>query len=219
LRRGTTLVPLCAAALVVLFVMSTHASAHKVNLFAYVEGDRVVVEGYFSGKARAQDCSVEVFDERGKKIHEGKTDTKGVYSFKLADLPAFSGSLKIILQAGMGHKSEYTLSAADIPGSEKKAPRPNEAPRENKSELAPSAPSVGGSAELVDQVALQAALETILDKKLEPIVRMLGKQERLILEERFGGPKMTDIIGGIGWIMGLAGLAAFCWGRDRSAKK
>jgi len=59
----------------------------------------------------------------------------------------------------------------------------------------------------------------VLDKKLEPIVKMLGKQEKLLLEEKYGGPRMSDIIGGIGWIMGLAGLAAFFLSRNRSAKK
>jgi len=55
----------------------------------------------------------------------------------------------------------------------------------------------------------------VLDKKLEPIVKMLGKQERLLLEAKHGGPKVSDIVGGLGWIVGLVGLAAFFWGRNR----
>jgi nickel transport protein len=224
-QRATKMCMVCMAATLGMLLMTMPALAHKVNVFAYVEGDRVVVEGYFGGNVKAQDCPVEVYDQGGKKIHEGKTDKKGIYSFALADLPAFSGGLRIVLGAGMGHRAEYVLSAADIPGSDSKKARPEEQPRESTSEQAPAADPtvatlpVAGSTQVMDQAALTAALESALDKKLAPIVRMLGKQEKMMLEEKYGGPKMTDIIGGIGWILGLAGIASFCWGRTRSAKK
>ncbi len=193
------------------------AQAHKVNVFAYVEGDTIIVEGYFSGSAKAQDSKVEVFDADGKKIHEGTTDKKGIYSFKLSDLPPFRGGLKIVLEAGMGHMAEYVLSASDLPATVTKESPPAEKPREDKSEdSATGAPvASSGAGAVVDQAALTAALEKVLDQKLGPLVKMLGRQERLLLEERHGGPRLTEIIGGIGWIMGLVGLAAFFWGRKR----
>jgi nickel transport protein len=221
-NRTSRMLGLCVT-MIAFCLASIQAQAHKVNVFAYVEGDRVVVEGYFSASVKAQDCPVEVFDQGGKKIVEGKTDKKGLYSFKLADLPPFSGGLRIVLDVGEGHKAEYTLSASDIPASNKKdvpanEPPPKNEPPKNQSLNAP-APPVTGSTQVVDQAALAATLGTVLDKKLEPIVKMLGKQEKLLLEEKYGGPRMSDIIGGIGWIMGLAGLAAFFLSRNRSAKK
>jgi nickel transport protein len=212
------------------------ARAHKVNLFAYVEGDQVVVEGYFSKDARAQDCLVQVFDQQGKKLLEGKTDKKGMYYFKLADLPSLSGGLKIVLEAGMGHRADYTLSDDDLPKSVKKQAEP-EKPAQPEEQVqsqeqekpsreatpqdsSSSAPAMQGAEKpVVDQAALTAALEAALDKKLAPITRMMAKQEQLLLEEKFGGPKMTDIIGGIGWIVGMVGIAGFFWGSKRSARK
>lgn len=221
-NRTSRMLGLCVT-MIAFCLTSIQAQAHKVNVFAYVEGDRVVVEGYFSGNVKAQDCPVEVFDETGKKIHEGKTDKKGVYSFKLANLPAFTGGLRFVLEGGMGHKAEYALSAAEIPGSTKKGVPAKEQPPKNEppknQSLNGTTPPATGSTQVVDQAALTAALDAVLDKKLEPIVRMLGKQEKLLLEEKYGGPRMSDIIGGIGWIMGLVGLTAFFWGRNRSAKK
>ncbi len=218
-QRAMKIVIICMAATVGMILMNRPALAHKVNVFAYVEGDRVVVEGYFGGNVKAQDCPVEVFDQGGQKIHEGKTDKKGIYSFKLADLPAFSGSLKVVLVAGMGHKAEYTLAAADIPGVETKSAQPTEQPAKSESTQAPAATTaVKGSAQVIDQAVLTAALDAALDKKLAPITRMLGKQEKLLLEQKFGGPKMSDIIGGIGWIMGLVGIASLFWARKRSDK-
>jgi nickel transport protein len=225
------------AAAIVVCLVTLPAQAHKVNVFAYVEGDRVIVEGYFSGNAKAQDSLVQIIDETGKKLLEGKTDKKGLYSFKLADLPPFSGSLRMVLDAEMGHKAEYTLSASDIPGAgTKDAPAGGQAPKQDPpkqevpkqevpknqslTEPAPApAPPATASAPVVDQAALTAALGAVLDKKLEPIVRMLGKQEKLLLEEKFGGPKVSDIVGGIGWIIGLVGITAFFLSRNRSATK
>ncbi|AFM23425.1 hypothetical protein [Desulfomonile tiedjei] len=213
----------CIAFVLGIVFMTVPVHAHKVNLFAYVEGDRVVVEGYFSAKSKAQDSVVEVFDETGKKIHEGKTGKDGIYSFKLADLPAFTGGLKFVLEAGMGHKAEYTLSSSDLPSSPKKAkpakevePAQEQAPRD-RSEAVPE-PAKAASVQVLDQAALSAVLESAMDKKLEPLVRMLGRQEKLLLEEKNSGPRINDIVGGIGWIVGIVGIAAFFWGRNRSGK-
>jgi nickel transport protein len=223
------------AVAIVVCLVTLPAQAHKVNVFAYVEGGQVIVEGYFSGNAKAQDTLVHVMDETGKKLLEGKTDKKGLYSFKLADLPPFSGSLRIVLDAEMGHKAEYTLSASDMPGvgtkdasasgqapkqeSPKQEVPQQELPRNQSLKEPASAPSPPATASAVDQAALTEALGAVLDKKLEPIVKMLGKQEKLLLEEKFGGPKVSDIVGGIGWIMGLVGITAFFLSRNRSATK
>jgi len=74
--RVTRVAEVCMAAAIVVCLMTLPAQAHKVNVFAYVEGDRVIVEGYFSGNAKAQDSLVQIIDETGKKLLEGKTDKK-----------------------------------------------------------------------------------------------------------------------------------------------
>ncbi len=225
-----------------------HVEAHKVNVFAYVEGDQVVVEGYFSGSVKAQNCQVEVFDVTGRKLLEGKTDTKGIFSFKLKELPPFKGGLKIVLNAEMGHRGEYTLPESDIPRAPKKesseqpkgeratgvaepasTAQPSEAgarPATAPGAKAVEAPLEAASREtaqvsaspVMDEAALRRSLETVLDQKLAPIVRMLGNHEKIMLEEKMRGPKMTDIIGGIGWIFGIVGVSAFFWSKKRPDK-
>ena len=66
-----------------LLVLAPLASAHKVNVFAWVEGDTVHVEGYFAGKKKAQDSLVEVFDSSGEKLLDGRTNERGEFSFKI----------------------------------------------------------------------------------------------------------------------------------------
>jgi nickel transport protein len=53
-------------------------------------------------------------------------------------------------------------------------------------------------------------------KKIEPVIRMLGQQQKILLEQQDRGPTLSEIVGGIGWILGLVGVTAFFMGRSRS---
>ena len=89
---------------------------HGVNVFAYVDGQKIFVEGYFSGKSKAVDSVVEVFDAQGNKLHEGKTNNNGVYSFKVLDVVPVRGDLRIVLKAGPEHQAEFRLPAVGPTG-------------------------------------------------------------------------------------------------------
>ena len=54
----------------------------------------------------------------------------------------------------------------------------------------------------MNQEAIQAAVEKALDKKMKPILKMLAENQNQ-------GPTLKDIIGGIGYILGLMGIAAY----------
>ena len=49
-------------------VFSAPAWAHKVNLFCYVEGNKLYGESYFSGGRSAQNAKVEVYDDRNDSL-------------------------------------------------------------------------------------------------------------------------------------------------------
>lgn len=84
--------------------------AHKVNVFAYVEGTTVFTESYFpDGKAVASGL-IEVFDKKNTKLLEGKTNDKGLFNFPLLK----KEELSIVIDAGMGHKNSFLLKASDM---------------------------------------------------------------------------------------------------------
>jgi nickel transport protein len=56
--------------------------AHKVNVFAYVEGDKIYSESYFNDGKKCVDSKIEVFDNQENKLLEGITDENGEFSFK-----------------------------------------------------------------------------------------------------------------------------------------
>lgn len=200
-------------AIALLVIVAPESWAHKANVFAYVEGDRIVTEGYFSGKAKAVECAVEILDADGNKIHEGKTDANGVYGVKIADLQRISGDLKIVLRTGDGHKAEYTLKGDDLTGSavgagQSERTQAIDAPKER----------VGAPLQVQDSNQLRKSLDEIIDAKIQPLMKMLAGQQRLLAEQKDRGVRLIDIIGGIGWIFGLVGVWAYFKGRKQTGK-
>ena len=96
------------------------AWGHGVHVFAYVDGQKVFVEGYFTGKSKAVDSVVEVFDAQGNKLTEGRTDNNGVYSFKALDVVPVRGDLRIVLKAGPEHQAEFHIPASELPAYPKR---------------------------------------------------------------------------------------------------
>jgi len=211
---GMKVVGSVMTAITLLLLSSTSGWAHKVNVFAYVEGETVVVEGYFGGKVKAQNSVVEVLDSDGKKILEGKTDEKGMWRFKLADLPPINGDIKIVLEGGMGHKADFTLSQADLLGSAQKTSAPQ--PKNEETKIAgPHLAAAETSVQVQDPALLKKLVEDALDQKIQPLVKMLANQQKMLMEQKDKGPTMTEIIGGVGWILGIVGVAGYFMGRSR----
>jgi hypothetical protein len=89
----------------------------------------------------------------------------------------------------------------------------------DKSEAVSSQKTTVAMTPPLDEKALISGIATLMDDKLAPLYQKQAKLEKLLLEDKFSGPKMTDIIGGIGWILGLGGIAAFFWSFKRKPGK
>ena len=86
--------------------------AHKVTIFAWVEGDTVHTQSKFSGGKRPKNSTVVVYDMDENLLLEGKTDENGEFSFKIPKRTA----LKVALKASMGHLAEWTIPVEEITG-------------------------------------------------------------------------------------------------------
>ncbi len=192
-------------AILLLLLAVLPAAAHKVSVFGYVEDGKVLGEGYFAGGVKAKGCRVELVDSAGKVLAKTSTDQQGRFSLELP--PKAKAPLKLVLTASMGHKGEYLLTAEDLDqagaapagGGEQEAAAPAPAPA-----AAPGPVAAASSKEI------QAAVERALDKKLAPLTAQVAK----LAAER--GVSLPDIIGGIGYILGLLGLAAYLKSRGRA---
>ena len=168
------------------------AFAHKVIIFAWVEGDTVFTESKFSGGKKAINAQVQVFDREDKQLLEGKTNNKGEFSFKIPKLT----DLRIVLTAGTGHKGEWTIPESEI--------QEVAALLEKKKAEEPSQPTAVG----LTKEEIKDLIDDSLDRKLRPIVRMMT-------ESQSKGPSVNEIVGGIGYIVGLMGVALYFKNRGK----
>lgn len=182
----------------IIIMMDVSVFAHKVNIFAYVEGEKIYTESYFNDGKKCIDSKIEVFDNQGNKLLEGLTDKEGEFSF---EVPSENGNLKIVLTASMGHRAEYSISADEIRGSVGLIKEENEEP---VSIVFPETSSV-------DLKEVQSIIEDTLDEKLKPIMREIIEIKKS-QEDRISP---TEIIGGIGYIIGIFGIAAYFLSRKR----
>lgn len=89
------------------FFCATHpALAHKVNIFAYIDGSIVYTESYFSDGRPVIKGKIEVIDHAKQLLLRGTTDKQGFFTFPL---PTNEGPLIIVLDAGLGHKNSFTI--------------------------------------------------------------------------------------------------------------
>jgi nickel transport protein len=188
------------------------AWAHKVNVFAYVEGNTVVTESYFSDGHRCRESRIEVFDGEGTKLLEGTTDAEGVFSFQ----PPERTDLLIRLTATMGHQAEYTVPATDLPET---LPTAQADPGKTKIEFNESvmeeldheaAGQESTSQTPITQTELEALVERAVARQLAPI--------RRTIEEARNQRRIADIVGGIGYIIGLMGVVLYFHARRRHGK-
>ena len=178
------------------------AMAHRVTIFAWVEGNKIFTESKFSGGKRVKGGEVTVYDLTGKQLLEGKTDDRGEFSFTIPERTA----MKIVIQAGTGHRGEWTIPVDEIEGVVGPGP---ETTTHGETASKRSEKKLETSGLNLDEI--RQTVEQALDQRLKPILKVL-------VESRESGPTVRDVFGGIGYIVGLMGIAAYFHYRRKSTK-
>jgi nickel transport protein len=113
------------------------------------------------------------------------------------------------LLAGAWHRNEWRLAAEEFTAGPATAPPPRSAAATESAP--PSTSSAADAGEITVTLSsgeLQALIEASLEKKLAPIMQRLRPVAL--------GPSLSDIIGGLGYILGLVGLASYLHSRRKS---
>jgi nickel transport protein len=198
--------------LFIVYVSDTYA--HKVQMFAYAEGENVFVEGYFADGKKAMKSEVVVYDPSGTELLRGKTNDSGQFNFKAPK----KTDLRIIVDAGMGHKTEYTLPASElhIAGGNKAASAvtasvSKDIKSKTVKEVKEEKSNVSQTSR-IDDAQLQAIVEKAVEKSvgeaIKPLVRSFTEMQQK--------NSLTTIIGGIGYILGLMGIVLYFKSRRSS---
>lgn len=167
--------------------------AHKVRIFAWNEGNTIYTESKFSGGKAAQNAIVTIVDKSsGAELIRGTTDQNGLFQFPTPDTS--SAEIDIIVSSGDGHKNHWLYQLSPIATSTTDAPKQNLAADTVNINTSPSV--------LLTQEQLTELMDNLLESKLAPIRQQLAQQQ----EQE---PSIQDILGGIGYILGLAGIFAY----------
>lgn len=160
--------------LIVALLLLTFSSAfaHKLNVLAFAENNTLTVNAYFADGTPCRECAFQVLDADGKVFVEGKLDKGGEFS-QNGETPT---EMKIIVDGGMGHRGEQTITS-----------------------------SVDTNMAYEEPAASTAADTT----QLRQIVREeLSRQTAELKAEIDKGRSNLDmIIAGIGYILGIFGIA------------
>lgn len=192
------------------FVLFFHgnALAHKVTVFAWVEGDTVLGEGKFSGGKKVQNSEIIVWDLNGKELLRTRTNKKGSFSFPIPEKTA----LRIELIAGQGHKADWTIPLEDIDETAAMPSLPDAGTpalgHGGHTDQGQTADPPASIAPAQLEAILENAVTKALDKKITPLTQMVAD-----LAQK--GPAMSEIIGGIGYIFGLMGVAIYFSSRKK----
>lgn len=178
--------------LATLFLLPQQAMAHKIHVFAWVSGDTVTVESGFSGNRPLIRGNVTVKDNKSDEVLlQGVGDEKGIFTFPLpAKVKEKATDLLIVVTGSEGHRSEWLVPATEY--------------------LAEASPSKPAAPNGMNNSDLKKMLEELIRQELAPIKRSLA-------ESRQNKPGFRDIMGGIGYLLGFAGLAA--WLKNRPGAK
>jgi nickel transport protein len=195
-----------------LILLSLPAEAHRLKLFATVVDGTISGYGFFVGGGRAGDVDLVVKDGSGAEVRRLKTDDTGSFSFR----PEAPGTYHLVLDAGDGHESEVDIGADRFAEA---APAPS--PAATPAPVAASPIAAMGAAAAPDALALKIATEITrsVDVATEKAV---ARQIRPLLEAYEAAEariRLNDILGGLGWIMGLMGIGAWILSRRKPADR
>jgi len=183
------------------------AWGHKLNLFTYVEGTTVHVEGYFADGGKAKNSDVTVLDASQKVIASGKTDENGEYGFEVA-APA---DVQIMINAGLGHQAEYLLAASDFAETAASASGGNDSPHMTANPIlaAPDTAPAATPADtpLADAAPIQAIVQRAVAEGIKPLAREIDALKNKTT--------LQDIVSGFGYILGAFGIWAYLQARKQ----
>jgi nickel transport protein len=202
------------AVLIVVLAAAPAVHAHKVKVFAWTEGPVISGYVYFPGGARAQNVRVVFYGPEDESLGETVTNKKGEFAFTAP----YKCDYRVVADIGDGHQAEYTLPASELPddlavleGGSNQA-----AKEEAASAPAMKKPPVSG-------IRGEAAPTPFSDSRLAALVEKTVMKQVLPLREQIEQyeekVRLHDILGGIGYIIGIMGIVYYLKASARLKKE
>ncbi len=177
-----------------LLLLATTAQAHLFKVFAYVEGNTIHGSVYFSGGHAVEHAEITIKGKASDKQVKLTSNVKGefLYSSTTPD------DYLIQANTGDGHQAEWLIKAETFSPTATKANTAAPASSDSQSKIL----------EKTDQ-QLTTLVEQAVAKQIGPL--------RESLQRNHDRARFSDIMGGIGFIFGIAGIAL--WWRSKQGNR
>lgn len=179
-------------------------SAHKLKVFATAEGDRILGQAYFVGGAKASGAAIRITNAEGRELARLEPDEAGNFSYRVKRRMNY----RVVADSLDGHMATWILAADEfspkLPGAQEDgAPATVASVSERSAQPAPERVQETTQARSVD------LLEQAVARQMRPLREALQAHEEQV--------RLRDIVGGIGYIIGLAGLGLW-WSSRRQSR-
>ncbi|MDZ7752817.1 MAG: hypothetical protein U5S82_14385 [Gammaproteobacteria bacterium] len=169
---------------------SVPAAAHLLNVFAWTEGDTIHGYAYFAGGGRAAGARIAVRGPDDTILATLEPDAAGEFNYVTESRVPH----RIVADTGDGHRATWTVSAAELGAAADTTAQSTTAPAPATD---PGAPPAGDP--------LAALVERAVARQVGPL--------RAELQAHARRARLGDVVGGIGFIFGIAGVVL--WWRSR----
>jgi nickel transport protein len=188
-----------------LLALALPAQAHKLKVFAQADGSLIEGRAYFVGGVKARGAVIHIKTPAGELLAEVTADADGHFSYR-ADRAV---DLVIEADSGDGHLASWPIKAQALaPAFANPAPHtPVDQARAHQTLATPT--GAGDEASSTSHAASSlsiAELELAVARQIAPL------REELAAER--DARRLQDILGGLGYICGLFGLAFWWKGRS-----
>jgi nickel transport protein len=172
--------------------------AHLLKLFAAAEGTRIDGSVYYAGGSEAAGVSVIIRAPDGRVVAELRTDAEGRFTYSATERVDHL----IAAETAEGHAARWVVTAGELSGD---MPTPVGIAVPSMSAAGSSQPAAASDAASIPSGPLAASIERAVARQIRPLREQLRKHEERV--------RLRDLLGGIGYIVGIAGLVL--WWRSR----
>ncbi|RCK51133.1 hypothetical protein TH25_09105 [Thalassospira profundimaris] len=217
--KGTAII--IALAAVLLALAPDRAHAHSFHVFALGDGDIIEGYAYFGGGARPHHADLSIEGSDGKVLLTGQTNDNGEFRLRVDHLDDYT----IRANTGDGHAASYIVKSSeladDLPKATATSPAsvvalnatedapntdidlsPNASPAPTGNMIAPENQRISITAEQLSTLVSHAVA-----KQVNPLREQIVAYENKV--------RFSDIIGGLGIIIGIFGAIAWWQARKR----
>ncbi|OKH89844.1 hypothetical protein [Thalassospira sp. TSL5-1] len=206
---------------IILLLAPHRAQAHSFHVFALGDGDIIEGYAYFGGGARPHHAAFSIEGSDGKVLLTGQTNDNGEFRLRVDHLDDYT----IRANTGDGHAASYIVKSSeladDLPKATATSPASvialnatedapntdialstNTGPSPTSSVIAPENPRITITAEQLSSLVSHAVA-----KQVNPLREQIVAYENKV--------RFSDIMGGLGIIIGIFGTIAWWQARKR----